>query len=69
MQGNWDSQCRYGVIEAVHEFCVSENYQIQYLTMDISESLSFAIKKSNNNLHIIKLKTFISSSLQNHVYR
>ncbi|MFC3912165.1 class I SAM-dependent methyltransferase [Pseudaeromonas sharmana] len=46
MQGNWHSQCRYGVIEAVHEFCVAENYRIQYLTMDISESLSFAIKKN-----------------------
>lgn len=47
MQGNWHSQCRYGVIEAVHEFCVAENYRILYLTMDISESLSFAIKKNN----------------------
>ncbi|QLL84250.1 class I SAM-dependent methyltransferase [Aeromonas caviae] len=47
MQGNWHAQCRYGVIEAVHEFCVTKNYRIRYLTMDISESLSFAIEKNN----------------------
>lgn len=47
MQGNWHAQCRYGVIEAVHEFCVVENYRIKYLTMDISESLSFAIERIN----------------------
>lgn len=47
MQGNWTSQFRYGVIEAVHESCVTDNYRIRYLTMDISESLSFAIEKNN----------------------
>ncbi|MEZ6937829.1 class I SAM-dependent methyltransferase [Aeromonas sp. S12(2024)] len=45
MQGNWSSQLRYGVIEAVHEFCVEYNYRFRYLTMDISENLSFAIEK------------------------
>ncbi|MEH6733288.1 MAG: class I SAM-dependent methyltransferase [Shewanella sp.] len=42
---NWVSQVRYGVIEAVHEFCVSFNYEIIYLTMDVTESQSFVIKK------------------------
>lgn len=45
MQGNWNSQLRYGVIEAVHEFCVEYNYRLRYLTMDVSENLSFAIEK------------------------
>ncbi|WCH27081.1 class I SAM-dependent methyltransferase [Aeromonas salmonicida] len=47
MQGNWCSQYRYGVIEAVHEFCVEYNYRVLYLTMDISESLSFSLVKNN----------------------
>ena len=47
MQGNWRSQYRYGVIEAVHEFCVEYNYRVLYLTMDISECQSFALIKNN----------------------
>lgn len=47
MQGNWRSQYRYGVIEAVHEFCVEYNYRVLYLTMDISECQSFALVKNN----------------------
>jgi hypothetical protein len=46
IQGNWRSQYRYGVIEAVHEFCVEYNYRVLYLTMDISECLSFALVKN-----------------------
>ncbi|MDX7778618.1 class I SAM-dependent methyltransferase [Aeromonas hydrophila] len=46
IQGNWRSQYRYGVIEAVHEFCVEYNYRVIYLTMDISECLSFALVKN-----------------------
>lgn len=47
IQGNWRSQYRYGVIEAVHEFCVEYNYRVLYLTMDISECLSFALVKNS----------------------
>ena len=50
VQGNWRSQYRYGVIEAVHEFCVEYNYRILYLTMDISECLSFALIKNNDGV-------------------
>lgn len=43
--GNWVSMYRYGVIEAVHEFCVKQNWEILYLTSEPTESQSFAIRK------------------------
>lgn len=43
--GNWISMYRYGVIEAVHEFCVKHNWELIYLTVEPSESQSFAIRK------------------------
>lgn len=43
--GNWQSMYRYGVIEAVHEFCVKQNWEIIYLTAEPTESKSFAIRK------------------------
>lgn len=43
--GNWVSMYRYGVIEAVHEFCVKFNWELIYITADPTESQSFAIRK------------------------
>jgi len=43
--GNWVSSYRYGVIEALHEFCVEQNWEFVYLTMDLFESQSFAIRR------------------------
>jgi len=43
--GNWVTTYRYGVIEAVHEFCVNENWELIYLTIEPTESQSFAIRK------------------------
>ncbi len=43
--GNWKSANRYGVIEAVHEFCVNEGWELLYITVDPTESQSFAIRK------------------------
>lgn len=43
--GNWISGYRYGVIEALHEFCVEQNWEFVYLTMDPFESQSFAIRR------------------------
>ena len=43
--GNWDSLKRYGVIEAVHEFCVKYGWELVYLTVDPSEKQSFAIRR------------------------
>jgi hypothetical protein len=43
--GNWTKSYKYGVMEAVHEFCVSYGYKFKYLTMDLSENQSFAIQK------------------------
>jgi len=44
-QGNWGKLYRYGVMEAVHEFCVKENWELLYLTLEMSNSPSFAIRK------------------------
>lgn len=43
--GNWNNQFRYGVMEAVHEFCVKYSWRIKYLTMDLFEGQSFVIEK------------------------
>lgn len=42
--GNWVSDCRYGVIEAVHEFCVDKGWELLYLTINKDEMPSFAIR-------------------------
>jgi hypothetical protein len=43
--GNWAAGFRYGVIEAVHEFCVKENWEFIYLTFETHQHRSFAIKQ------------------------
>jgi hypothetical protein len=43
--GNWNGLVRYGVIEAVYEFCVKYNWQILYLTTELNDNPSFAIRK------------------------
>lgn len=43
--GHWISSFRYGVIEAVHEFCVENDWELIYLTVDPIETQSFAIRK------------------------
>lgn len=45
IKGNWKSMYRYGVIEAVYEFCVNNNWEILFLTMENTTHPSFAIKK------------------------
>lgn len=43
--GDWNRLTRYGVIEAVHEFCVKHRWKLVYLTIDTRENQSFAIKR------------------------
>lgn len=43
--GYWITSKRYGVIEAVHEFCVKQDWELIYLTIDPIEMQSFAIKR------------------------
>jgi hypothetical protein len=43
--GNWISGNRYGVIEAVHKFCVEHDWELVYLTSEPIESQSFAIRR------------------------
>jgi hypothetical protein len=45
IQGNWNGMARYGVIEAVYEFCVKNSWEIIYLSMEIDHAPSFAIRK------------------------
>lgn len=43
--GNWISGFRYGVVEAVHEFCVKYDWELIFLTAEPMESRSFAVRK------------------------
>jgi len=45
IQGNWVGGIRYGVVEAVREICVNENWELIYVTHELSTNPSFAIKK------------------------
>lgn len=45
--GNWNGMVRYGVMEAVYEFCVCYNWELMYLTMELGENPSFAIRRMN----------------------
>lgn len=45
--GNWNGMVRYGVIEAVSEFCIKYDWEIIYLTVELDNHPSFAIKKIN----------------------
>ncbi len=43
--GNWNDGHRYGVIEAVHEFCRDHQWELVYLTHEMSVPPSFAIRR------------------------
>ena len=40
-----DGGSRFGVVEAVNKFCVEQNFEFLYLTMETHRHLSFAIRK------------------------
>jgi hypothetical protein len=43
--GNWPGDCRYGVIEAVHEICLKDNWELIFLTSETDQFRSFAINR------------------------
>lgn len=45
--GNWKGLVKYGVIEAVHEFCYKYDWEFVYLTMETRAHRSFAIRRIN----------------------
>lgn len=45
VKGNMQKQIRYGVLEAVYEFCFNENWEFVFLTMEMNNNPSFAIRK------------------------
>lgn len=45
VMGNWVNGYKYGVVEAVAEFCVQRNWKISYLTADFTENNSFCITR------------------------
>lgn len=49
IMGNWVSGYKYGVIEAVHEFCLKYNWEIIFLTIEQTIPPSFAIRKISND--------------------
>ncbi|MGE6105554.1 class I SAM-dependent methyltransferase [Aeromonas veronii] len=44
-QGNWVAQYRYGVMEAVSDFCHESNWEIAMITMYMAEMKRFCLKK------------------------
>jgi len=42
--GNWDGYVRYGVVEAVHQFCVEQGWEFAWLTAETDRHLSFALR-------------------------
>jgi hypothetical protein len=45
VMGNWRSSLKFGVIEAVHEFCLARNWELLYVTTEQTTNASFAIRK------------------------
>jgi hypothetical protein len=43
--GNWKGMYRYGVIEAVYEFCLKNDWEIIFITMENKTHPSFAIRR------------------------
>lgn len=44
-QGNWIGGIRYGIKEAVRSFCIQEDWEMIYLTHELRNEASFAIRR------------------------
>lgn len=43
--GCWESYTRYGVVEAVNQFCVEQNWELAMITNEARRHLSFALRR------------------------
>ncbi len=44
-KGTWYAWVRFGVVEAVNEFCITKGYEFVYLTVEPSMYFSYALRK------------------------
>ncbi len=44
VSGNWNSGVRYGVVEAVNEFCAQQHWEFIFLTAETHRHLSYALR-------------------------
>ncbi len=45
IQGDWKLRIRYGVVEAVNEFCVKNGWEMAYLTNETHRHISFGLRR------------------------
>jgi hypothetical protein len=45
IMGNWNAGHRYGVVEAVRAFCLRYNWELIFLTHELDNHPSFAIRE------------------------
>jgi hypothetical protein len=45
VMGNWRDSLKFGVIEAVHEFCITRGWELLHITTELTTNASFAIRK------------------------
>jgi len=51
---NWNGMVRYGVIEAVYEFCCRYDWEIIWLTTEITDNPSFAIRQIDGGQSLLE---------------
>jgi hypothetical protein len=53
--GSWSDRMLYGVIQAVHEFCKNQAWEMIFLTHEPNRELSFALRKIGPSIRLASL--------------